>query len=318
MAFNHGKFFKSLRIYVPLIFSAGLIGGATGIGLKSCADAKERARINEYVNVLRASGEVGSVETNCVLPFGDRQIILTTEYTDAAKSVLEPQEYNLFLQSFYTPLKQINDLQVGYNFSLASEDGSFGLPTPTANVPSVNWTVDSHVKSGNNGETVIGEWNYTKDAFSENYFYSQYSSTINSVSFPTGLIGFPTEESMNNLEPITIYGKEYSPERMLYTFKIVTHEVFHSLGVGHTNSSMNIPKNEGNVLETYMTPKLNMFFAGDSKFDENTLIASTCLRKILSGTQNQYDKYFNPAHYETFEQFMQQGRENLNNQAEKQ
>ena len=312
MAFKDSKFFKAFRIGLPLIFCASFLGAGAGIAIRRATDAKQKAKIDEYVNVLKASGEVGSIETECVLPFGDRQIVLTIDYTNAAKEQLEPKEYPLFLRSFYEPLENINNLKVGYNFSLTSEDGSFGLPTPKSNIPTVDWTVGTNLK-----DTAVGQWHYSKDAFSERYYYMQDPRTIAMINIPVGLETYVTTSNIDDLKTVTVYGKEYSTARLLANYKIVTHEILHSIGVGHVNSKMNIPRNEGGILETHMTTQLNSNFVGDSKFDNNTTIAATCLRKIISGSQNKNDKYFDPSHYLTFNGFMEKGRENLNNSNEK-
>lgn len=307
MSFNLKKYIKELKITIPIIFTAGITGAIAGVGIKNAIDSRENAKLNEYITVLKASGEVGNIETKAVLSFGDRQIVLTTDYTNAVKTILEPEEYPLFLKSFTEPLEQINNLKVGYNFTLTSEDGSFNLPTPKKNIPSVDWTISSKL-----GDTTVGEWVYKKNNFSEEYFFLQDPTTLNQISFPNGLETIVTKDNINDLDKITVYGEDYSTARMLTNYKIVNHELYHSLGVGHTDKNMNVPKNEGGILETYMTPTLNILYVGNSSFDENTLIASTCLRKILSGSQNKNDKYFDNSHYQTFNDFMQKGKENMN------
>ena len=309
MAFKEHKIIKGIARTVPVIFVAGFVGVMVGKCARDSVDAKLQSKIDAYKTTLVASGEVGNISLDCVLPFGDRQIVLTKSYTDDVKSILEEDDYPLLVKSCTESLEQFNNLKIGYNFTLCSEDGSLGLPKPEKNIPIVAWTTSNDLDS-----RTLGQWYYNKSAFGEEFYFAQSPKTLDQISYPAGLETFVTTSNLNSLDHITIYGKDYSPARMLYNHKIFMHELEHSIGVGHITSNLDVPKNEAGVSETYMTSLINYAYAGDSKFDENTLIAATSLRKILANEENQNDKYFDNSHFETFYDFMEKGQNNLNNQ----
>lgn len=301
---------KKLKIMVPVMFASLILGGAAGAGVRIGMDKHTEKLFNDYETTLRASGEVGNIEHRCVLPFGDRQIVLTMDYTNAVKKELEPAEYPLLVKAFTEPIQEINDLKIGYNFTVCSEDGSFGLPMPSSNMATVNWDLLEGEKSN-----VIGEWTYDSDMFHETYSYYQSANTISAVSLPIGMETFFGSKELQDVDKVTVYGQEYSTARLLYTYKIVKHEIEHSIGVGHVDKKKdNVPKTRAGILETYMTPSINMFYIGDSQYDTNTMISAVCVRKILDGTQNKDDKNFDSSHFDTFNEFLQKGKENLANQ----